>query len=85
VSVQVAGWSAYAGVGDGYTDFNYVTLNRASNGEELDRVCTPGSDSMAPRELDPGGATNVPLYVEVVDDATTNAYAWISVDDFRLD
>ncbi len=84
VSFQVAGWSAYAGVGDGYTDFNYVTLNRASNGEELDRVYTPGSDSMALRELDPGGATNVPLYVEVVDDATTNAYAWISVDDFQL-
>ncbi len=80
VSILIGGWSAVGAAG---TDFNYVTLNRASDDVELDRVYAPGiTGTMVGRSLQHGQTTNEVVYVEVVDDeATSSLWGWLSVDD----
>jgi len=80
LAFRMAGYSADGGAG---TDFSCVTLNRASDGAELDRVWAPGIQGyMATRQLNHGLATSVAAYVEVHDDVS-NPWAWLAVDDFR--
>lgn len=83
VAFLMGGWSTAGGAG---TDFCYVTLNRADNSNELDRVWAPGVDGyMGTCQLTPTSAltTNTAVFVEVVDDVA-NAWAWLSVDNFRV-
>jgi len=81
LSFYAGGWSKIGGEG---TDFSYVTLNRASDDTELDRIWAPGiTGAMKLRQLAHGQNENTEVYIEVVDDDTANTgWGWISVDDF---
>ncbi len=83
LSFYIGGWSKIGGEG---TDFSYVTLNRASDDAELDRVWAPGiTGAMALRQLSYGMNENIEVYVEVVDNDTAGTgWGWISVDDFEI-
>jgi len=84
VSFLANGYSTNT-VGDGGTDYNYVTLNRASNGEELDRVYMPGTTgNMIERKLFTGLENPENVYVEVVDDCAAGGWAWMAVDSFNV-
>ncbi len=77
---KIGGWSAEGAEG---TSFSYVTLNRVSDNAELDRVWAPGiTGHMVHRQMTHGLSGDVDVYVEVVDDVA-NAWAWLSVDDFK--
>ena len=82
VSLLICGWSSWAG--GGTNEYNYVTLNRTSNGEELDRVYAPNQNSMVQKYLQSADAIGEDVYVEVVDNSTGTGYAWLGVDDFQF-
>ena len=81
LSFYAGGWSKVGGEG---TDFSYVTLNRASDKTELDRIWAPGvTGLMKLRQLAHGQNESTKVYIEVVDSDTGNSgWGWISVDDF---
>jgi len=84
ISFLANGYS-HAGAGVGF-DYNYVTLNRASDDMELDRVYMPGiTTSMKKRELVSGLNVTEDVYVKVVDDCANAGWAWMSVDSFEMD
>ena len=68
--------------------YNYVTLNDAVSGAELDRVYMPGSTpTMSLTNLVPPLAyqgTGSNIYIKVVDDSTGGGWAWLSVDKFEI-
>ena len=81
LQLRMGGWS---GTSPGLEDYNYVTLNRISDGLELDRVYAPGvTGFMATRQMAHGLVGDVEVYVEVVDDSGVS-FAWFSVDDFLV-
>jgi len=83
----LAGGYSHVGVGPG-ADWNYVSLNDALSGAELDRVYMPGSTAtMSLTNLIPplayqGSGSN--MYIKVVDNCTSNAWAWMTVDKFEI-
>ncbi|RKX37088.1 MAG: hypothetical protein DRP64_17725, partial [Verrucomicrobia bacterium] len=79
ISFYINGWSR---VGGGGFDYNYVTLNRADNDEELDRAWTPNSDQAVIKTLSHGLDEEVEVYVRAVDNGSGGGYAWLAVDDF---
>jgi len=83
VKFLMCGWSKQpAGAPDSY---NYVTLNRASNGEELDRVYAPNQNTMAQRFLHSAAAIGEEVYIEAVDNGNSpGGYQWFGVDDFQF-
>ncbi len=82
VNFLICGWSKLpSGLPESH---NYVTLNRVSNGEELDRVYAPNQNVMVQRYLHSASAIGEEVYIEVVDDATETGYAWLGVDDFKF-
>ena len=83
VKFLMCGWSKQpSGEPDSY---NYVTLNRASNGEELDRVYAPNQNTMAERFLHSAAAIGEEVYIEAVDDGNlSGGYQWLGVDDFQF-
>ncbi|MCK4982134.1 MAG: hypothetical protein KAS17_04370, partial [Victivallaceae bacterium] len=82
VSLLVCGWSKQpAGLPDSY---NYVTLNRASNDEELDRVYAPNQNQMVQSFLHSASAIGEEVYIEVVDNSSDTGYAWLGVDNFQF-
>ena len=80
IEFGIAGWSAWGG---GASNWNYVTLNLA-DGTEIDRVYTPNQNAMIAAILDGSGYQNQQVYIEVVDNGTTNGFAWLAVDNFRM-
>ncbi len=68
--------------------YNYVTLNDAVSGAELDRVYMPGTTgTMSLTNLVPPLAyqgTGSNIYIKVVDDSTGVGWAWLSVDKFEI-
>jgi len=62
--------------------YNYVTLNRASDGAELDRVWAPGQNHLNMHVLSAPEAIGEDVYIEVVDDGVYPMYSWIAVDFF---
>ncbi|RLD11568.1 MAG: hypothetical protein DRI44_03225 [Chlamydiae bacterium] len=78
------GWSSRGPFGNPGKVYNYVTLNLASDGTELDRVWAPNENVMQNVALESLAAYGKEVYIEVVDDCASNAYAWIGVDYFRL-
>ena len=83
ISFLSGGWSSYAGGGAGQ-DYNYLTLNLASDDSEIARCYMPNGNRMMPTLLD-AGASNIgqSVYLKVVDDADGTGYAWMAVDDFQ--
>ncbi|RKX36694.1 MAG: hypothetical protein DRP64_18250, partial [Verrucomicrobia bacterium] len=79
ISFYINGWSR---VGGGGFDYNYVTLNRADNDEELDRAWTPNSDQAVIKTLSHGLNEEIEVYVKAVDNGSGGGYAWLAVDDF---
>jgi len=84
VSFLLNGWSSRGAFGNPGKVYNYVTLNLASDGTELDRVWGPNENVMQNVALESILAYGKEVYIEVVDDCSSNAYAWIGVDYFRL-
>jgi len=82
VSFLIGGWSSWAGGGG---EYNYVTLNLASDGTELDREYAPGQNALTKKILSSDAAFGKQVYVETVDNSTTSGYAWLSVDYFLLE
>lgn len=82
VSFQMMGWSGYGDPAG--TDYNYVALKRAADDSEIERIYAPGTGYMVPKAFT--STTNIAedVYIEVVDNATTNGYAWLGVDDFKI-
>ncbi len=79
----LGGWSKFQGGG---SDYNYVTLNLASDGTELDRVYTPNQNVLVEKKLFSVDAFGKEVYIEVVDNGdSSSGYAWLSVDYFRLE
>ncbi len=83
VEFLIAGHSYWPGV-ESENDHNYVTLCRASNGTEIDRLYTPGQDSFTTVFLDGSQAVGEQVYLLVVDNGTNTGYAWLAVDQFRM-
>ncbi|MCK5851998.1 VCBS repeat-containing protein [bacterium] len=83
VNFLMCGWSKQpSGVPDSY---NYVTLNRTSNGEELDRVYAPNQNTMVQRFLQSAVAIGEEVYIEAVDNGNSSGgYQWFGVDDFQF-
>ena len=83
----LAGGYSHTNIGYG-TDYNYVTLNDAVSGAELDRVYMPGSTpTMSLTNLVPPFAyqgTGSNVYIKVVDDSTGGGWAWLAVDKFEI-
>ncbi len=83
----LAGGYSHLGIGPG-TDWNYVTLKDAVNGAELDRAYMPGTTvTMIATNLVPplayqGSGSN--MYIEVIDNCTSNGWAWLAVDKFEI-
>ena len=83
----LAGGYSKVGVGSG-TDWNYVTLNDAVSGAELDRVYMPGTTvtmmatNLVPPLVYQGSGSN--MYIEIVDNCTSNGWAWLAVDKFEV-
>ena len=84
VSFLLNGWSSRGPFGNPGKVYNYVTLNLASDGTELDRIWGPNENVMQNVALESEAAYGEEVYIEVVDDCPSNAYAWIGVDYFRL-
>ncbi len=81
----IANGFSHAAAGEG-SDYNYVTLNRASDNSEIDRVYMPGTVAiMKERELVYNLLTTENVYVKVVDDSTNAGMAWMAVDSFKVD
>ena len=79
----LGGWSKFQGGG---SEYNYVTLNLASDGTELDRVYTPNQNALVEKKLSSAAAFGKQVYIEVVDNGDSpSGYAWLSVDYFRLE
>jgi len=88
IQFRIAGHDHWPGVEDPH-DHNYVTLNLASNGTELDRVWAPGLDAQPlnafeARALSSPDHVGEEVYIEVVDDGDGAGYAWIAVDAFDI-
>jgi hypothetical protein len=79
ISFYIGGWSKWSGGG---FDYNYVTLNRAENDEELDRAWTPNQNNAVIKTLSHNLNKDVEVYIKAVDDCSATGYAWLSVDDF---
>ena len=77
----LGGWSSWNG-GEG--EYNYISLKLASNDSEIDRIYAPGSNNLQEKVFDAASAYGQEVYVEVVDDCTAGAYAWLSVDNFQV-
>ena len=80
ISFYIGGFSAWMGGG---FDYNYVTLNRADNDSELDKVWTPNQNNAVIKTLSHGLEKNVEVYIKAVDDCSDGSFAWLSVDDFE--
>jgi len=83
ISFLVSGWSSLAGAGE--PAYNYVALKRASNDSEVDRVWTPDNTGNMQKESFYYSGSMEYMYIEVVDNCTSDGYAWIAVDNFQLD
>ncbi len=83
VTFLMCGWSKQpSGAQDSY---NYVTLNRASNGEELDRVYAPNVNTMVQKFLQSAAAIGEKIYIEAVDNGNSaGGYQWFGIDDFQF-
>ena len=68
------------------TDYNYVTLNSADNGSELDRKYAPGVTATMSTSVLVAASLyyGKEVYIEVVDDCANGSYAWLSVDEFEI-
>jgi len=82
VTFLMCGWSKQ--LSDASNSYNYVTLNRASDGEELDRVYAPNQNMMVQKYLQSSAAIGEEVYIEAVDNATDGSYAWFGVDVFEF-
>lgn len=85
VDFLISGWSSWGG-GDPKHQYNYVTLNLASDNSELARAYTPDVTWLMSEMTLDGGQTNVgqQVYIRVVDNGTLAGFSWIAVDRFRL-
>ena len=83
VSFLLNGWSSMGGFGNPGKVYNYVTLNLA-DGTELDRIYGPNQNVMQQVALESDVAYGNEVYIEVVDNCTSGAYAWIGVDNFQI-
>jgi len=63
--------------------FNYVTLNRASDGFEYGRVYAPDQNFVKEAAITNPAAANVDVYLEIVDNCTSGGWAWISFDHLQ--
>ncbi len=81
VKFLIGGWSSFGG-GEGA--YNYVALKKASDGSEFGRVYAPGQNLVVERAITNASAYNQEVYIEVVDNCTSGAYAWLSVDYFQI-
>jgi len=62
-----------------------VTLKRASDDLELDRVWTPNQTAeMTITTLDAPSYIGQDVYIEVVDDGSNTGFSWIAVDAFEM-
>ncbi len=82
VKFKIGGWTEIPGEGQ---NWNYVTLNLASNGAELDRVLAPNiTGTMATEYLDGSAARDQNVYIMVVDEGANYGFAWLTVDNFTI-
>ncbi len=82
ITFKIGGWRETPGGGE---NWNYVTLNRASDGAEIDRVLAPNiTGTMSTEYLDGSSVVGQNVYIMVLDEAANYGYAWITVDNFRI-
>jgi len=81
IHFRIGGWSAWGGGGQ---DWNYVTLHRASDGLEIDRVYTLNTNHLRVKYLDGSGYEDEQVYVKVTDNGSLTGFSWIEVDHFRI-
>lgn len=83
ISFKIGGWAQTNDPGG--ENWNYVTLNRASDGAEIDRVLAPGiTGTMATEYLDGSSVVGQDVYIMVVDESDGGGFSWITVDTFVL-
>ncbi len=82
LSFLIAGCNHYPDYNEP-NSWNYVELKRASDGLLIERVFAPQANEFSKRTIDAKAYLNVPLYLEVVDDANMSGYAWIAIDNVR--
>lgn len=80
LAFKINGWSSWAG---GASNYNYLTLNLASDDTELGRSWAPGNNAMQSRLFINPAASGQGVYIELVDDGT-GGYSWFGADSFRL-
>jgi len=82
VRFKIGGWRETPGGGENWT---YVSLNRASDGAEIDRVLAPNiTGTMSTEYLDGTSVLGQNVYIMVVDEAANYGYAWITADNFVM-
>lgn len=79
VRVMVAGWNDAVG-DEKARRWNYVTLNLAHDGREIDRVWAPNVLRFVPAFLDGSGHRGEKVYLEAVDDSDQNTYSMFCID-----
>ncbi len=66
--------------------YNYVSIKRVSDNTEVERIYTPEGNSMSKATFVPTAELyDVDLYIEIVDNCTSGAYAWLGVDAFKIE
>ena len=82
VQIMISGWASIHGTGKPRR-WNYVTLNLAENGKEIDRVYAPDTTAFVPAIMDATGYKGKLAYIQAVDDADQDSFSMLCIDDVK--
>ena len=82
VSMMISGWTSVRGTGKPRR-WNYITLNLAENGKEIERVYAPDTTTFVPVILDCSEHRGKLVYIEAVDDADQETFSMLCIDEVK--
>jgi len=82
VQIMISGWASIHGTGKPRR-WNYVTLNLADSGKEIDRVYAPDATVFVPAILDCAAYKGKLAYIQAVDDADQDTFSMLCIDDVK--